>query len=216
MSPSTACRARSTLLCIAAFAALLFGPASPARAQADTAALIEAVDPQVIGWRRHLHQYPELSYQEEKTAAYVAQALRAMPGIEVQTGIAKTGVKAVLKGGSPGPVIALRADMDALPVEERNDLPFRSQAKATWQGKETPVMHACGYDAQVAILLLNATREDNTGCVAMARVPVVSDRHRRREPLRRNASGATWPRARRPCARRDGRWRRRREGRRAT
>jgi amidohydrolase len=125
----------------------------PALAQTDVNAMADSVEAKVIAWRRHIHQHPELSYQEVKTAAYVAEALRAMPGIEVQTGIAKTGVKAVLRGGRPGPVVALRADMDALPVEERNELPFRSQAKAMWQGKETGVMHACGHDAHVAMLL---------------------------------------------------------------
>lgn len=125
----------------------------PALAQTGTDAMADAVEAKVIAWRRHIHQNAELSYQEVKTAAYVAEALRAMPGIEVQTGIAKTGIKAVLKGGKPGPVVALRADMDALPVEERNDLPFRSQARAMWQGRETGVMHACGHDAHVAMLL---------------------------------------------------------------
>ena len=124
-----------------------------ASAQINVDALAEEVEARVISWRRHIHQNPELSYQEVKTAAYVAEALRAMPGMEVQTGVAKTGIKAVLRGGRPGPVVALRADMDALPVEERNDLPFRSQAKAMWQGKETGVMHACGHDAHVAMLL---------------------------------------------------------------
>jgi amidohydrolase len=134
-------------------AASLLVAAPQLAAQPATAALIDAVEPRVVAWRRHIHENAELSYQEEKTAAYVADALRAMPGIEVKTGIAKTGVKAVLRGGKPGPVIALRADMDALPVEERNDLPFRSKAKAMWQGKETPVMHACGHDTHVAMLL---------------------------------------------------------------
>jgi amidohydrolase len=134
-------------------AAALVAAAPIAHAQANIDALADEVEPRVIAWRRHIHQYPELSYQEVKTAAYVAEALRAMPGIQVQTGIAKTGVKAVLKGGKPGPVIALRADMDALPVEERNDLPFRSQAKAMYQGRETSVMHACGHDTHVAMLL---------------------------------------------------------------
>jgi amidohydrolase len=138
---------------VAFLAVAVVVPVAPALAQADVNVLVDAVEPHVIAWRRHVHQNAELSYQEEKTSAYIAAALRAMPGIEVQTGLAKTGVKAVLKGGKPGSVIALRADMDALPVEERNDLPFRSQAKATWQGKETGVMHACGHDTHVAMLL---------------------------------------------------------------
>ena len=133
--------------------ALAAGAMQPALAQTGIDAMADAVEPKVIAWRRHIHQNPELGYQEAKTAAYVAEALRAMPGIEVQTGIARTGIKAALRGGKPGPVVALRADMDALPVEERNELPFRSQAKAMWQGRETFVMHACGHDAHVAMLL---------------------------------------------------------------
>src|SRR5688572_17810043 len=126
--------------------ALLLAVAAPwAPAQTNIDALANEVEPRVIAWRRHIHQYPELGFQEVKTAAYIAEALRRMPGIEVQTGIAKTGIKAVLKGGKPGPVVALRADMDALPVEERNDLPFKSQVPG--------VMHACGHDAHVAMLL---------------------------------------------------------------
>ena len=151
-------------------AASLLSLAPAVKAQPATAALIDAVEPRVIAWRRHIHENAELSYQEEKTAAYVAEALRTMPGIDVKTGIAKTGVKAVLRGGKPGPVIALRADMDALPVEERNDLPFRSKAKAMWQGKETFVMHACGHDAHVAMLLgaaevMSKIRDDLAGTV---------------------------------------------------
>ena len=130
----------------------------------------EEVEPRVIDWRRHIHQRPELSYEEVKTAAYVADVLRAMPGIEVHTGIAKTGIKAVLKGGKPGPVIALRADMDALPVEEKTDLPFRSHTKGMWQGQETFVAHVCGHDTHVAMLLgaaevLSAMRTDLPGTV---------------------------------------------------
>lgn len=151
-------------------AALAAGALHPALAQFNTDSLANDVEAKVIEWRRHIHQYPELSYQEVKTAAYVAAALRAMPGLEVQTGIAKTGIKAVLKGGKPGPVVALRADMDALPVEERNGLPFRSEVKAMWQGKETGVMHACGHDAHVAMLLgaadvLSKMRTDLAGTV---------------------------------------------------
>ena len=141
------------MLRIAVIAALFAGTVPLASAQTNTDAMADEVEPRVIAWRRHIHQNPELAYQEVKTSAYVAEALRAMPGIEVQTGIAKTGIKAVLKGGMPGPVVALRADMDALPVDERNELPFRSRAKAMWQGKETGVMHACGHDTHVAMLL---------------------------------------------------------------
>src|SRR5690349_11540058 len=91
------------------------------------------IEAKVIDWRRHFHQYPELSNRETKTAAKVAEHLKSL-GIEVQTGIAKTGVVGILKGGKPGPVIALRADMDALPVTERNSLPFASKEKTTFNG----------------------------------------------------------------------------------
>jgi amidohydrolase len=132
--------------------------------------LIDQVEPRVIEWRRHVHANPELSYEEFKTAAYVAQALRAMPGMEVKTGIAKTGVKAVLRGALPGAVVALRADMDALPVEEKTGLPFASRTKAMWQGKETFVAHACGHDTHVAMLLgvaqvLSQMRDELRGTV---------------------------------------------------
>lgn len=110
------------------------------------------MESKVIEWRRHLHQYPELSNRETKTAAYVAEHLKSL-GIEVQTGVAKTGVVGLLKGGKPGPVIALRADMDALPVTERNSLPFASKERTTFNGQETGVMHACGHDSHVAILM---------------------------------------------------------------
>ncbi len=111
-----------------------------------------AIEPKVIAWRRHFHQYPELSNSETKTAAFVADHLRQL-GIEVQTGVAKTGVVGLLKTGVPGPVIALRADMDALPVTERNSLPFASTEKTVFNGQETGIMHACGHDTHVAILM---------------------------------------------------------------
>lgn len=111
-----------------------------------------SLEDKVIKWRRHIHQYPELSNRETKTSAYVAEHLRGL-GLEVTTGVAHTGVVALLKTGKPGPVIALRADMDALPVTERNDLPFASKEKAIYNGAETGVMHACGHDAHVAILM---------------------------------------------------------------
>ncbi len=110
------------------------------------------MEAKVIEWRRHFHQYPELSNREVKTAAVVADHLKKL-GIEIQTGVAKTGVVGILKSGKPGPVIALRADMDALPVTERNSLPFASKEKAVFNDQETGVMHACGHDSHVAILM---------------------------------------------------------------
>jgi len=109
------------------------------------------LEDKVIAWRRDIHQNPELAYTETRTAALVAKHLTAL-GYEVKTGVGVTGVVGVLKGGKPGPVVALRADMDALPVEEKVDLPFASKAKAEWMGQMAPVMHACGHDGHVAIL----------------------------------------------------------------
>jgi amidohydrolase len=113
------------------------------------------IESQLIAWRRHFHQYPELSNRETKTAALIADHLRSL-GIEVQTGVAKTGVVGLLKTGKPGPVIALRADMDALPVTERNSLPFASKEKTTFNDQLTGVMHACGHDTHIAILMAAA------------------------------------------------------------
>ena len=115
-----------------------------------------SVLPSVIEWRRYLHQNPELSNREFKTAEYIAAHLISL-GLEVQTGIAKTGVVGILKGGKPGPIIALRADMDALPVKERVDIPFASKAVGEYLGNEVPVMHACGHDIHMAILMGTAT-----------------------------------------------------------
>jgi len=112
----------------------------------------KGMEQKVIEWRRHFHQYPELSDQEIKTASYVVQHLQSL-GLKVQTGVAKTGVVALLETGKPGPVIALRADMDALPVTERNGLPFASKERAIYNGQETGVMHACGHDSHMAILM---------------------------------------------------------------
>jgi amidohydrolase len=110
------------------------------------------IEQQVIEWRRHFHQYPELSNRETKTGAYIAEHLKKL-GLEVQYPVAKTGVVALLKTGKPGPVIALRADIDALPVTERNSLPFASKEKTVFNGQETGVMHACGHDSHTAILM---------------------------------------------------------------
>jgi amidohydrolase len=112
----------------------------------------EKILPKVIEWRRHLHQFPELSNREFKTSKFVEDHLRAL-GLEVRTGIAKTGVVGILKGALPGPVIGLRADMDGLPVKERVDLPFASKETSEYNGQTVSVMHACGHDTHVAMLL---------------------------------------------------------------
>ena len=123
----------------------------------------------VIAWRRQLHQHPELGNREFKTAALIAAHLRQL-GLEVKTGVAITGVVGILKGGKPGPVIALRADMDALPVYERVQLPFASKDSAEYLGQQVAVMHACGHDSHVAILMgtaevLASMRKDIAGTV---------------------------------------------------
>lgn len=118
----------------------------------DVDAAAAKLMPKVIEWRRHLHQYPELGNQEVKTAKYVADHLRRL-GIEVRTGIGKTGVVGILKGSQPGPVIGLRADMDGLPVTERNSLAYASKEKAVFNGQDVGVMHACGHDTHVAMLM---------------------------------------------------------------
>lgn len=145
---------KNTLFALAFGAGLFLSIAAPAQyhfsAQVDD--LAKAIEPKVIEWRRHFHQNPELSNREFKTADYVADYLRTL-GLEVQTGIAITGVVGILRTGKPGPVVALRADMDALPVVERVDLPFASKEKSTYMGQEVGVMHACGHDTHVAMLM---------------------------------------------------------------
>ena len=120
-------------------------------AQIDAAAA--AVEARVIAWRRDFHEHPELGNREFRTAGVVAEHLRALGMDEVRTGVAHTGVVGLLKGGRPGPVVALRADMDALPVTEQVDLPFASTARATWNDEPVGVMHACGHDCHTAILM---------------------------------------------------------------
>ncbi len=127
------------------------------------------VESKVIQWRHHIHENPELSNREFKTAAYVAAHLKSL-GIEVQENVAKTGVVGTLKGGKPGPTIGLRADMDALPVKERVDLPWASKAKGMYLDEEVPVMHACGHDTHVSILMgvaevLSQVKKDLRGTV---------------------------------------------------
>lgn len=119
-------------------------------------AAVAQIEPSLLMWRRDLHQHPELGNREFRTAGIVANHLEEL-GLEVQTKVAHTGVVGLLKGALPGPVVALRADMDGLPVEERVDLPFASKVRTQWNGEEVGVMHACGHDAHVAILMAVAS-----------------------------------------------------------
>jgi amidohydrolase len=131
-------------------------------ARADVAALEEqvrqrarAVEEKLIAWRRDIHQHPELGDQETRTSRVVAEHLRGL-GLEVRTGVARTGVVGILKGGKPGRTVALRADMDALPVKEPEGLPFASKDTGQYLGQTVPVMHACGHDAHTAMLMATA------------------------------------------------------------
>jgi amidohydrolase len=140
-------------------AALLLAAGLPAAAQAPAAKLAREVDARtvqvlarVVEWRRDIHEHPELSNREVRTAKLVADHLTRL-GLEVKTGVAHTGVVGILRGGKPGRVVALRADMDALPVVEQVDLPFKSLVKAEYNGQQVGVMHACGHDNHVAILM---------------------------------------------------------------
>jgi amidohydrolase len=134
------------------FLALLVQQPHGSSFSADIDRRVPAVMDSVIAWRRDIHEHPELSGQEVRTAALVASHLKAL-GFDVRTGVGGTGVVGILKGGRPGGVVALRADMDALPVTEEVDVPFRSHVKTTVNGQEVGVMHACGHDTHVAMLL---------------------------------------------------------------
>ncbi len=131
--------------------------------------LVRKVTPRVVEWRRDIHQHPELGNRETRTSALVAAHLEKL-GMEVKTGVAHTGVVGLLKGGKPGPVVALRADMDALPVTEQVDLPFASKVRTMYNGQEVGVMHACGHDAHTSILMgvaevLSGMKKDLRGSV---------------------------------------------------
>ena len=148
------------LVVATALAAVLIAP--PALAQDSStrhavsaeavARAVQAVNPHVVAWRRDLHAHPELGFNETRTAQIVADHLRSL-GLEVRTGVGKTGVVGVLRGARPGRVVALRADMDALPVQEATGLAFASTATGTYMGQTVPVAHACGHDAHVAMLM---------------------------------------------------------------
>lgn len=151
-----------TLLTTAFLFAVAFTASGAGPANADSAALeaevrkrAAAVESKLIAWRRDIHQHPELGDQETRTAKLVADHLRSL-GLEVRTGVARTGVVGFLKGGKPGAMVALRADMDALPVKEPEGLPFASKAKQQFMGKEVDVMHACGHDTHTAMLMATA------------------------------------------------------------
>jgi amidohydrolase len=147
-------RAVPAPLAILAAACACAAITSPALAAGDTelAAALQAVEAKVVAWRRDIHQNPELSNREFRTSKLVAEHLKKL-GLKVETGVAKTGVVGLLEGGKPGPTIALRADMDGLPVTEQVDLPFRSRATDTYRGETVGVMHACGHDAHTAVLM---------------------------------------------------------------
>lgn len=158
-------------LLLTAFAATLALPATAQNAalNARIAKLAAAQEAKVIACRRDLHEHPELGNQETRTAGIIAEQLKKL-GLEVQTGVARTGVVAILKGGKPGPVVALRADMDGLPVTETAPVPFASKARTTYNGQEVGVMHACGHDTHVAMLLgaaevLSAVKKDLPGTI---------------------------------------------------
>jgi amidohydrolase len=155
------------ILVLLAFPSLLAAQSSRLDAEIDRRAA--QVEGKVVAWRRDIHEHPELSNREVRTGQLVAEQLRAL-GLEVRTGVAHTGVVAVLRGGRPGPVVALRADMDALPVTEEVNVPFASKVRTTYNGQEVGVMHACGHDAHVAMLLgvaevLAGMRRDLPGTV---------------------------------------------------
>jgi amidohydrolase len=141
------------LIIVIAFCALsstAYASSNDAKASIET--LAERVEKKVIAWRRHFHEHPELSNREFKTAEKVANHLKNL-GMQVQTGVAHTGVVGLLNGGKAGPVVALRADMDGLPVTERVGIPFASKAQSTYRGLDVGVMHACGHDTHIAILM---------------------------------------------------------------
>ncbi len=153
------------------FIALIYGDLflSQTNYEALIVKKVSAIEQKVINWRHDFHQNPELGNREFRTAEIIAKHLQSL-GMEVQTKVGLTGVVGILKGDKPGPVIALRADMDALPIKEKNDLPYKSTVISTYNGKETGVMHACGHDGHVAILMgvaeiLSGMKKDLRGTV---------------------------------------------------
>jgi amidohydrolase len=140
------------LILLAFTAVSLSASAQNSASNKAISAKADALQDKIIAWRRDFHEHPELGNREVRTSGIIAKHLKSL-GIEVQTGIATTGVVGILKGGKPGPVVALRADMDALPVTERVPVSFASKVKTQYNGNEVGVMHACGHDSHMAILM---------------------------------------------------------------
>jgi amidohydrolase len=146
---------KRTIFILLTMTSTLLTAQNNAKLQSKLETQAKAMEQQVIEWRRKFHQNPELSNREYQTGTFIADYLKSL-GMDVQYPVAKTGVAGLLKTGKPGPVVALRADMDALPIAERNSLPFASNVKTNFGGQETGVMHACGHDAHMAMLMAAA------------------------------------------------------------
>jgi amidohydrolase len=160
---------KKILLAITALTSVTISIAQKSTIESQVEAAVNKIETKCIAWRRDFHEHPELSNREFRTSKIIADHLRSL-GIEVKEGIAKTGVVGILRGAKPGPVIGLRADMDALPVTERVNLPFASKVKSTFNGQEVGVMHACGHDTHVAMLMsvaeiLSGMKKDLAGTV---------------------------------------------------
>ena len=174
-------RWRAALLVVAALT-------TPARGDDAVLAAVRAVEPKTIAWYRDVHAHPELQNQELRTAKLVADHLQRLRFDEVRTKVAYTGVVGVLRGRQPGPVVALRADMDALPLEERTGLPYASKVRGTYDGRDVPVMHACGHDAHVAMLMgaaevLAGMRNEFAGTVVLLFQPSEEERPKDDRPV---------------------------------
>ena len=170
-------------------ASVLFAlSATAASAAESTQQVTQSLLPDITAWRRDLHQHPELSNREQRTSKFVAAELKKF-GYDVRTGIAHTGVVGVLKGGKPGPKLAIRADMDALPVTEPAGLPFASTAKGEYLGKTVGVMHACGHDAHTRddARRRRSVVEDAQGSSGRSHVHLPARRRRAHRPARKAA-----------------------------
>lgn len=158
-----------SLIVLLGMSHLLYSQMQKSEAHRSFRVEAESIDKKVIEWRRHIHENPELSNREFKTAEYIADHLRSL-GLKVTTGVAHTGVVGILETGRPGPVIGLRADIDGLPVKERADIPFASKAMGEYLGEEVNVMHACGHDTHVAMLMgaasiLSSAKDELNGTI---------------------------------------------------